>query len=115
MTDDNFPPDLIELAAEGDDRNMADHFRYYCETYRELAELIGEAAVIKIWRNYSGLTITFPRQLYSRDYIREYIRNNAGVLKPAEIARNVGLTERRVRQIIHEQTSGHESKGAEND
>ena len=68
---------------------------YYSEVYREMAELIGEAAVIKLWRSYSGLTVTFPRQLYSREYIREYIRGNMGVLKPSEIARNVGMTERR--------------------
>ena len=84
-------------------RIMAGKTGHYSEVYRELAELIGEAAVIKIWRSYSGLTVTFPRQLYSREFIRSYIRENTGILKPAEIARNVGMTERRVRQIIHDQ------------
>ena len=101
-TNDNFSQDSVEWLPEGEPEAMADYSGYYCETYKELAELIGTAAVIKIWRHYSGLTITFPRQLYSREYIREYIAANAGVMKPKEIARNVGLTERRVRQIIHD-------------
>ena len=74
----------------------------YNEIYREMAELLGIAAVLKIWKRYSGVSIAFPRQLYSKAYIRQSIEENMGERKPAEIARMVGLTERRVRQIIRE-------------
>ena len=107
---DNFTRDSVEWLAEGDPEAMADYSGYYCETYKELAELVGTAAVIKIWRHYSGLTITFPRQLYSREYIREYIAANIGIMKPKEIAKNVGLTERRVRQIIHDIKAGESER-----
>ncbi len=99
---DDIRQDSVQWFPEGEMHVMVGKSGYYSEVYREMAELIGEAAVIKLWRSYSGLTVTFPRQLYSREYIREYIRGNMGVLKPSEIARNVGMTERRVRQIIHD-------------
>ena len=42
-------------------------------------------------------------QLYSREYIRKFIHDNSDVMKPSDIARTIGLTERRVRQIIKEE------------
>lgn len=74
----------------------------YYEIYRELAELIGNANVHKIWQRYSGLTVSFPQHLYSREYTRQFIIDNYETMKPKDIARAVGLSERRVRQIIHE-------------
>jgi hypothetical protein len=81
---------------------MAGDSRNYNEIYRELAELLGEDAALILWRNYAGLNVTFPRQLYSRAYVRQFIRDNRETMKPGEIARRVGLTERRIRQIVHD-------------
>ena len=81
---------------------MSKNPEQYSEVYRGLAELIGDAAVRKIWKNYADMTVTFPMQLYSRDYIRRFIADNAGKKKPSEIARIIGLSERRVRQILQE-------------
>ena len=81
---------------------MGNDFTQYNEIYREMADLLGNAAALKIWNRYSGLTISFPRQLYSKEYVRRYVEENEGVLKPAEMARKVGLTERRIRQIIRD-------------
>ena len=85
---------------------MAGNSGNYNEIYRELAELLDEDAALKIWRNYAGLSVAFPRQLYSRAYVRKFIRDNRDNMKPGEIARRVGLTERRVRQIIHDMKEG---------
>ena len=101
-TSDNSKPRPLQFNAEGDDYPMAGNSEQYSEIYRELAELLGDGAVIKIWRNYSGMNVVFPRQLYSKAFVRQFIRENAGEMKPNEIARRVGLTERRVRQIIHD-------------
>ena len=78
------------------------------EVYRELAELLGDAAALKIWNRYAGINLSFPKQLYSREFIRKFIRENSGVMKPSDIARSIGLTERRVRQIIKEERKGGE-------
>ncbi|MGI6052678.1 MAG: Mor transcription activator family protein [Bilifractor sp.] len=74
----------------------------YSEIYRELASLIGESAVTKIWKNFAGITVTFPKRLYSSEYTRQYIRQNMGKEKASDIARKLNLSERRVRQIMKE-------------
>lgn len=74
----------------------------YCEVYKELAEMVGDANVRKIWKRYSGLSVTFPQRLYSREYTRKFIADNRDTMKPKDIARAVGLSERRVRQVISE-------------
>ena len=74
----------------------------YGGIYKELAELLGDAAVVRIWKSYAGLSVTFPMKLYSKEYIREFIREHHAEMKPSEIGRVLGLSERRVRQLIHE-------------
>ena len=50
------------------------------DIYKEMAELLGDAAALKMWNS-----------------------DNSDVMKPSDIARTIGLTERRVRQIIKEE------------
>lgn len=99
---DGFDSDLIELSSDGGEPSMGNDPGQYYEVYKEMAEMIGDANVRKIWRRYSGLTITFPQHLYSREYTRQFITENYQTMKPKEIAKAVGLSERRVRQIIRE-------------
>ena len=83
---------------------MADgDFTHFNGVYKEMAELLGNEAALQIWNRYAGVIVSFPKQLYSKEHIRQYIRENSGKKKPSEIARAIGLTERRVRQIIREE------------
>ena len=82
---------LVERLKEGPKR--------YAGIYGELAEILGDAAVNKIWKQFSGTNVTFPQRLYSKEYTREFIKDNWGDMSASEIARTVGLSERRVRQI----------------
>ncbi|MCR4896483.1 MAG: hypothetical protein K5891_06865 [Lachnospiraceae bacterium] len=74
----------------------------YCGVYREMAEFLPDATIRKIWEHMGGLDVSFPKSLYSRDYIYSYIRKNMDTKKPGEIAKTVNLSERRVRQLIQE-------------
>lgn len=74
----------------------------YSGIYKDLAELIGDAATLKIWKNFSGLNITFPQKLYSIEFRKEFIMENMESMKPSEMAKQLGLSERRVRQLIAE-------------
>ncbi len=71
----------------------------YAGVYRELADILGDAAVNKIWRHFSGMNVTFPQRLFSKEYTKEFIREHRGDMSASEMARVVGLSERRVRQI----------------
>ncbi len=74
----------------------------YSGVYKEMADLLGDAAAVKIWKRFSGLNISFPQRLYSKEFTRQFIEENMGTMRPHDIARNVNLSERRVRQIIND-------------
>ena len=71
----------------------------YAGIYRELAEILGDNQVNKIWKHFSGMNVTFPQRLYSQEYTRDFIMAHWDDMSASEIARVVGLSERRVRQI----------------
>lgn len=50
--------------------DVGSHPERYSELYKELAGLIGDSAARKLWQAYGGLTITFPKRLYSKKYTR---------------------------------------------
>lgn len=73
-----------------------------CYVYREIAEVIGSAGAEQMWRLFRGQTVEFPQRLFSREAVRNYISENMTEMTPKELAREVELTDRRVRQIIKE-------------
>lgn len=77
--------------------------RAYSKVYADMEELLSNPADIeKIYERYSGTTVTFPGKLYSHDYTLEYIEANYGKQPAGQIAKHLGITERRVRQIMQE-------------
>ncbi len=96
----NYTDNSVELNYE--EEPMSQEKDKYSQIYKELAELIGDNATVKIWKNYQGLNISFPKKLYSNEYVRKFISENIGKKSIREIAKEVGLSERRVRQIAKE-------------
>ena len=99
-TEGIFNYDSIESDSGGND--VGSNPERYSELYKELAGLIGDSAVRKLWQAYGGLTITFPKRLYSKEYTRQFIHENMDTMKPTQIAKECQLSDRRVRQIIKE-------------
>ncbi len=103
IADNIFKQESVESKTDtGKEQKMKDETGSYQGIYQELGDLVGVSAAKKIWSQYKGQTISFPQNLYSREAVRAYIRDNMGEKKVSEIARNVGLSERRVRQIMKE-------------
>lgn len=99
---DIFKNDSLQLNTDEEVIDINSNPDRYSGVYKELAELIGDAATLKIWKNFSGLNITFPQKLYSIEFRKEFIMENMEIMKPSEMAKILGLSERRVRQIIAE-------------
>ena len=74
----------------------------HSQLYKELAELIGDTATIKLWENCQGLNISFPKKLYSNEYVKRFILENKDKMSVQEIAKEMGLSDRRIRQILKE-------------
>jgi hypothetical protein len=99
---DYFKKDYLQLNNNEEVIYINSNPERYSGIYKDLAELIGDGSTLKIWKHFSGLNITFPQKLYSIEFRKEYIMENMNNLKPSEMAKVLGLTERRVRQIISE-------------
>ena len=101
LTSDIFKKTSLQLNNE-EVMDMNSNPERYSGIYKELAELLGDAATMKIWKRFSGLNVTFPQKLYSKEFQKDFIRENMDKTKPAEMAKMLGLSERRIRQIVVE-------------
>ena len=51
----------------------------YSGIYGELLSITDENTILKIYEQYNGTTITFPKKLYSKGFVQKYICENYGV------------------------------------
>ncbi|MBE5826652.1 MAG: hypothetical protein E7307_08450 [Butyrivibrio sp.] len=108
LTSDIFKNDSLQLNIDEEVIDINSNPERYSGVYKELAELVGDAATLKIWKHFSGLNVTFPQKLYSVEFRKEFIMENMEDMKPSDMAKALGLSERRVRQIIGEiKLKGH--------
>lgn len=72
----------------------------YTGVYADLAEILGEEAVLVLFKNMAGQQVTFPKRLYNREYVVEETKNltDSGDIKKAAI--QYGYTERRLKQLL---------------
>lgn len=71
------------------------------EVYREIARQTSVETAKVIHKLFGGQQITFPKKLYNTDYVNQCIRNDCDRRNIRELAQQFGLSERRVRQILH--------------
>lgn len=49
---------------------------------------------------YKGLQVTFPKRLYSREYVQEKVKKEYDGTNLKELSRRYGYSERWIRQMI---------------
>ena len=81
------------MIAENSDINASD----LSGIYQDIAEVIGIEATLKLYDNFKGLQITFPKKLYSIGYVRKQPTYPNADIK--QLSKKLGYTERRLRQI----------------
>lgn len=72
------------------------------EVYREISHQTSVETAKVIHKLFGGQQICFPKKLYCTEYVNECIRNEFNGRNMRELACQFGLSERRVRQILHE-------------
>lgn len=80
---------------------MKKKYESYSRVYKEMVEILGEEATLKIYENFRGQQVTFPMRLYSKSYVEEYIIKNYNGKNIKEISRNLGYTCNWVQQVIN--------------
>lgn len=74
----------------------------YAGVYNDLMELLGEEAVQIVFQNMAGQQITFPKRLYTKEYV---VQETKCITDSAELKKEAlkyGYTERRLKQLIKE-------------
>lgn len=75
---------------------------YLNGAYSELANLLGIEAVLKIHSAYRGQQITFPVQLFSKEFLKKQIVDEYNGYNIKQLATKYGYSEKWVRQILKE-------------
>lgn len=75
---------------------------YLNGAYSELANLLGIEAVLKIHSAYRGQQITFPVQLFSKEFLKKQIVDEYNGYNIKQLATKYGYSEKGVRQILKE-------------
>ena len=75
---------------------------YLNGAYSELANLLGIEAVLKIHSASRGQQITFPVQLFSKEFLKKQIVDEYNGYNIKQLATKYGYSEKWVRQILKE-------------
>ena len=68
--------------------------------YAEMAEILGEEIVRIIHKHYKGQQINFPMKLHSNQYLEKYIIENYGRKGVREMSRDLGYSDKWIKQLI---------------
>lgn len=81
----------------------------YAGVYNELADLLGEEAVEIIYNAMSGQQVTFPRKMYTPEYVIQMTKDITDRTELKKVAIRYGYSERRLKQLLkRESECGYE-------
>lgn len=83
---------------EGDDLDKETEL--YNAVYKELSEIIGLDATLKVYMRFKGEQITFPVRLYNPSMIQQKVIKEYDGSNIAELARKYDYSEKTVRRMI---------------
>ena len=72
----------------------------YNSVYKELVEVVGIDAALKIYMRFKGQQITFPVRLYNPDVIKQSVINEYNGENIHELAKKYDYSERCIRRMI---------------
>lgn len=75
---------------------------YLNGAYSDLANLLGIDAVLKIHSAYRGQQVTFPVQLFSKEFLKKQIVEEYDGYNVKQLATKYGYSEKWIRKILKE-------------
>lgn len=81
---------------------MEDNCEGFADIYKELGELIGIDKTLIIYENMKGQQVTFPKKLYSAEYVKQQLLTRYTGSNIKELARELNYTERYLRKLLNQ-------------
>ena len=79
---------------------MEEESELYNAVYKELSEIVGLDATLKIYLRFKGQQITFPVRLYNPQVIQSSVVKEFNGTNVAALARKYEYSERTIRRMI---------------
>ena len=92
--------EVIKCCVEVDD--MKKETELYNSIYKELSELVGLDATLKIYLRFKGQQVSFPVRLYNPQMIQQSVIKEYDGTNIAELARKYDYSEKTIRRMIRE-------------
>ena len=92
--------EMIKCCVEVD--NMKKETDLYNSIYKELSELVGLDATLKIYLRFKGQQVSFPVRLYNPQMIQQSVIKEYDGTNIAELARKYDYSEKTIRRMIRE-------------
>jgi Mor family transcriptional regulator len=90
--------EVVECCIEVDD--MKKETELYNSIYKELSELVGLDATLKIYLRFKGQQVSFPVRLYNPQMIQQSVIKEYDGTNIAELARKYDYSEKSIRRMI---------------
>lgn len=74
--------------------------REFVSIYEEIAELTSREDAIAIYNKFNGTQISFPKRLYSTEYVSAYVKEHYNGKNLKELAQYFGYSERHIREFL---------------
>lgn len=74
----------------------------YNKVYQELADILNDKDVEKIYKNFRGMQVNFPMRLYSRDSVKKEIAKQKENIDIKDLAVQTGYSVYTIRRMVNE-------------
>ena len=100
--------EVVECYIEVDD--MRKETELYNSIYKEISELIGLDATLKIYLRFKGQQVTFPVRLYNPQMIQQSVIKEYDGTNIAELAQKYDYSEKTIRRMIRDSVEDMEDE-----
>ena len=91
---------VVNCCKEVDD--MKKETELYNNIYKEISELVGLDATLKIYLRFKGQQVTFPVRLYNPQMIQQSVIKEYDGTNIAELAQKYDYSEKTIRRMIRD-------------
>ena len=98
--------EMIQYIEEVD--NMKNETDLYNAVYKEISEIIGLDATLKLYLRFKGQQISFPVRLYSSHLIQQKVIKEYDGTNISKLAQKYDYSEKTIRRMIRDSLEGND-------
>lgn len=98
--------EVLEYRGEVD--TMKKEIELYNDIYKEISEIVGLEATLKIYLRFKGQQVSFPVRLYNPHLIQQNVIKEYDGTNIAELARKYDYSQKTIRRMIRDSLEENE-------